>query len=198
MMSIYKITDTTNNKIYVGQTSRNIYVRFSDHISRINSKRKNDRNCKLYIAMREHGKDKFTIDLLEQFDGTVKQADEREKYWIKTLDSMNSEIGYNTDEGGHTISENCRKARIKQMSGNKLTGDLLKIVRDNGMKEAKPICLFDTDGNLLYEFESIIDASRKINCDRRSIQRALQKVYKYSIIKKLNNQICIWKYKDQQ
>ena len=42
MTKIYKITDRTNNKIYIGQTKRDIYKRFGDHLSRVNSKRKND------------------------------------------------------------------------------------------------------------------------------------------------------------
>ena len=33
--NIYKITDLTNNKVYVGQTKRDIMKRYSEHISRL-------------------------------------------------------------------------------------------------------------------------------------------------------------------
>jgi|WetSurMetagenome_2_1015567.scaffolds.fasta_scaffold56463_2 hypothetical protein len=195
MMSIYKIVDKTNNKIYVGQTSRNIYVRFSDHISRVNSKRKNDRNCRLYQAMIAHGKDNFTIELLEEFDGTISEADKKEMYWIEILNSTDPEIGYNMDKGGHNISENCRKARLAIQTGAPLSDSQLKAVRNNGAKIAKSICLYKLNGELIEEFPSIIEASRKMNCDRRSIQRALQGVYQISRIKQLNGEVCLWKYK---
>ena len=32
--NIYMITDRTNNKVYVGQTKRDIYKRFAEHIYR--------------------------------------------------------------------------------------------------------------------------------------------------------------------
>lgn len=34
MSRIYKITDRTNNKVYIGQTKRDIYKRFAEHIYR--------------------------------------------------------------------------------------------------------------------------------------------------------------------
>lgn len=41
MSRIYKITDRTNNKVYIGQTKRDIYKRFAEHIYRaLNSQRK--------------------------------------------------------------------------------------------------------------------------------------------------------------
>lgn len=33
MSRIYKITDRTNNKVYIGQTKRDIYKRFAEHIN---------------------------------------------------------------------------------------------------------------------------------------------------------------------
>ena len=81
MKRIYKITDRTNNKIYIGQTKRDIYKRFGEHLSRVTSSRKNDRACSLYIAMSNHGRENFYVELVEEVEDNV--ADQREKYWIK-------------------------------------------------------------------------------------------------------------------
>ena len=113
---IYKITNTKNNKIYIGQTKQPLNKRFRDHISHaFNSERPNDLNCKLYIAMREEGINHFIIEELELIENTTRYfADKKEIDWISKLDATNPEIGYNVDKGGHVISEKCRKARIRK------------------------------------------------------------------------------------
>lgn len=143
MSRIYKITDRTNNKVYIGQTKRDIYKRFAEHIYRaLNSQRKNDRTLAIYIAIVNHKPENFQVELLENVEGTPKQVDEREIYWIKQYDSTNPDKGYNLDKGGHVISEVCRKAAEKHLfkTGDKLEGKMLENARANGMKVAKKYC----------------------------------------------------------
>lgn len=85
MIRIYKITDRTNNKIYIGQTKRDIYKRFGDHLSRVNSSKINDRRCSLYIAMNNHGRENFYIELIEELEDDIKLGDTKEKYWISFM-----------------------------------------------------------------------------------------------------------------
>lgn len=195
---IYKITNTIDGKIYVGQTKREVFKRFSDHASHaIKSTRPNDLNCALYIAMRSFGPENFTVQLLEEFEDNRYQADKKEVYWISKLDSCNPEIGYNTDEGGHVISEKCREARRLQMLGTKLSGKLLETVRENGMKIAKAVCQYSVlSGELLGEYPSIIGASRATGCDRRTIQRQLSGEANTGSAHSLGNLKYIWKYKE--
>lgn len=197
MTNIYKITDNTNNKIYIGQTTRDIKKRLSDHKSRsIRSTRPNDLNCILYQAMRQHGVDNFTIELIETVE-TRYQGDTREIYWIQELDATNPEKGYNKDKGGHIISEACRKARIQQLINSKLTGKQLEIARENGMKIAKSVCQYDVKtGELLGEYPSIIGASRATGCDRRAIQRQLKGESNIGTPHSIGNLKYIWKYKE--
>ena len=194
---IYKIVNRVNNKIYIGQTKREIFKRFSDHMSHaLRSKRPKDINCSLYIAVREFKPENFSIELLEEFTGTRYQADKKEIEWIAKLDSCNPEIGYNIDKGGHVISEKCRKARVQQLLGSKLTGKQLDIVRENGMKIAKAVCQYDVlTGELLGEYPSIISASRITECDRRTIQRQLSGESNTGSPHSLGNLKYIWKYK---
>lgn len=195
---IYKITNNINGKIYVGQTKREIFKRFVDHVRHATkSTRPNDLNCRLYIAMREFGPENFSISLLEEFEDTRYQADKKEIEWIAKLDSCNPEIGYNVDEGGHKISEKCREARRKQLLGSKLVGKQLEIVRENGMKIAKAVCQYDVrTGELIGEYPSIIGASRTTGCDRRTIQRQLSGESNTGSAHSLGNLKYIWKYKE--
>lgn len=194
---IYKVTNNINGKIYVGQTKREIFKRFSDHVSHaMKSTRPNDLNCSLYKAIREYKPENFSISLLEEIEGTRYYADQKEIEWIAKLDSCNPEIGYNMDEGGHTISAKCREARRKQMLGSKLEGKQLEIARENGMKTAKAVCRYDINtGELIGEYPSIIEASRSTGCDRRTIQRQLSGESNTGSPHSLGNLKYIWKYK---
>lgn len=195
---IYKIVNRLNNKIYIGQTKREIFKRFSDHMSHaIHSKRPNDLKCALYIAVREYKPENFGVELLEEFEGTRYQADKKEIEWIAKLDSCNPEIGYNVDKGGHVISEKCREARRQQLLGSKLVGKQLETVRENGMKVAKAVCQYDVKtGELIGEYPSIIGATRATGCDRRTIQRQLSGESNIGTAHSLGNLKYIWKYKD--
>ena len=197
---IYKITNTKDNKIYIGQTKQQLNKRFKDHINHaFNSERPNDLNCKLYIAMREEGINHFTIEPLEiMVDTTRYFVDKKEIEWIAKLNSADSEIGYNTDKGGHIISEKYRKARISQMLGSKLEGKQLETVRGNGMKMAKSVCQYDKEMNLIAEYPSIIEASRKSGCDRRTIQRQLKGESGIGTPHSISNLKYIWMYKTEQ
>ncbi|QOR56713.1 endonuclease [uncultured phage cr52_1] len=199
--NIYKITDITNNKVYIGQTKRDIMRRYSDHISHaFVSKRPNDLSCELYIAMREHGIQNFIPELIETVEGTPKDIDDKEREWISKYDSTNPEKGYNKDKGGHIISEACRKAAEKHLfkTGDKLTGKMLEVARENGMKVAKAVYQIDKHtGNVIAEFPSIIEASRSTGCDRRAIQRQLKGEYGKLTPRSFSNLKYIWKYKEQ-
>lgn len=195
---IYKIVNTKNNKIYVGQTKQPLNKRFKDHINHaFNSERPNDLNCKLYIAMREEGINHFVIEELELLEVDTRYAvDKKEIEWIAKLDATNPEIGYNTDKGGHIISQKCRQARINQMIGAKLEGKQLETVRENGMKIAKAVCQYDKEMNLIATYPSIIEASRKSGCDRRTIQRQLKGESGIGTPHSLGNLKYIWIYKE--
>ena len=92
---IYKIVNLINNKIYIGQTTRNIQIRMREHISKAYDTKDN-----LYIhnAIRKYGENNFIIEIIEQIDNNL--LDEREQYWISYYNSYNSENGYNLTHGG--------------------------------------------------------------------------------------------------
>ena len=90
---IYKITNDVNDKIYIGQTSRDIDTRFDEHCAETRG------HSKLHNAIQKYGWTHFQIEEIEQVP--LNQLDEREIYWINFFDSTNDEKGYNISLGGN-------------------------------------------------------------------------------------------------
>jgi len=89
-MIIYKITNLINNKIYIGRDKNNNPKYFGS-------------GSLIKDAIKNYGKNNFKKEILETCDNES-ELNEREKYWIKNLNSQNLEIGYNICECGHTSS----------------------------------------------------------------------------------------------
>ena len=92
-MFIYKITNKINNKCYIGQTTKDVNIRFKRHL---NDALSNRLNTNLACAIRKYGKDAFTIETIEQVY-TQEELDDREIYWIHYYDSLKN--GYNMTDG---------------------------------------------------------------------------------------------------
>ena len=118
---IYMYT-APNGKRYVGQTVR-LDKRIIQHKQGARNHNLASYNCALHRAIRKYGYDSFVLDILEE-DIPRSELDDREKYWIKEMDSF-GENGYNMTEGGdgnlgRTWSEEQRKdMSLKKMGQNK-------------------------------------------------------------------------------
>lgn len=95
-MVIYKITNSINSKVYVGQTVQSLEKRWTHHRWRSGTK-----NHPLYAAIRKHGLDSFQISVIEELPtGTpIEFLNAREIYWIAFYQSL-SPTGYNLTSGG--------------------------------------------------------------------------------------------------
>ena len=92
MMAVYKVTNLSNEKIYVGQTRQKIEKSSLQH---------SKSNSLMGQAMREWGLENFTIEIIERCE-TQEELNEREKFWIKVLNSKFPK-GYNLSDGGSGI-----------------------------------------------------------------------------------------------
>lgn len=92
MAFIYKITNKTNGKIYIGKTEETVEKRFKQHLSESNRNRCKDRP--LYKAIKKYGKENFEVSLVEE----TQDADIREIFWINFYNSYSN--GYNATKGG--------------------------------------------------------------------------------------------------
>jgi hypothetical protein len=92
MFKIYKIYNSINNFIYIGQTTKTLVHRFSIHRNLVEI-----RNGKLYEAFRMIGFENFSIELIEECQ-TKEEADKLEYQYIQLFDSYNN--GYNNTKDG--------------------------------------------------------------------------------------------------
>lgn len=111
---VYKITNTSNNMVYVGQTVSHrknkgkfrpfgMVGRLKDHISEAINNTKRKQCSYLNNVIRKHGKEAFSVELLENCSRDI--LDAREKHYIECLNSIYPN-GYNLTPGGKTMYVN--------------------------------------------------------------------------------------------
>lgn len=137
---IYKITNSINDKVYIGQTSRSLKERWSEHLT--TNKR---RDLPLYRAFDKYGKEKFQIEVIEECENSL--LNEKEVFWINYFDSYHN--GYNASPGGESPTSLSKKETdifiVKWKEGKTLTqikeetGHSIKTIRtylvQNGISE---------------------------------------------------------------
>jgi len=91
MAYIYKTTNITNGKIYIGQTKK----------TKENSVNYLGSGKLLIEAISEFGRNSFRREIIEEIEiSDHKYIDEREEYWISYYNSRDRSIGYNITKGG--------------------------------------------------------------------------------------------------
>lgn len=118
---IYQYLNLINQKLYIGQTN-NIDRRIREHKSNSFNPKSINYNNIIHKAIRKYGYENFKINILETFDGTYEQANEREQFWIKEKHSLITENGYNILEGGNNSS--------RSMFSNKEIDDLKELIKN--------------------------------------------------------------------
>ena len=101
LSGIYKITNLTNGKTYIGQ-SRDILARWQEHISKANYQNASY-NYPLYQDFRNLGLTNFSFEFLELNIYDKEQLDKLEKEYISKFNSFNN--GYNQTRGNKTEEE---------------------------------------------------------------------------------------------
>lgn len=92
MIGIYKISNTINNKVYIGK-STNIEKRFRQHQ---NKSYRQEKHQAIHRAIDKYGVENFKFEVLEECGADI--INNREKYWIGFYNSY--EEGYNCTLGG--------------------------------------------------------------------------------------------------
>lgn len=113
--SIYKVTNTINNKVYIGFDSK-WPNRQNEHKYNLNL-----RNQKLYCAIRKYGWNNFTWEVIYQSKDGTHCLQVMESYFINEYDSFRN--GYNLTLGGEgslgRLTNNITKNKISQALKNK-------------------------------------------------------------------------------
>lgn len=92
-MRVYKITNKTNNKSYIGVTKHSAQERFNQHYYK-----RFERNTALSLAFLKYGVANFGLETLEENIETYEEAFQKEKEYIAKYDTYKN--GYNLTIGG--------------------------------------------------------------------------------------------------
>jgi group I intron endonuclease len=165
---IYKITNTINDIIYIGQAT-NIHERFLAHKKMARAIKKGDKkssNC-LYEDMNLYGYDKFDIQIIDTCAERHKYI--IEKYWTDTY-AVESKV-YNVNSGSSMAEQ--QKEQLRSVNRQKDSVfqtqsflDKMSTVtsgENNGMfgkkgdkaPNGRHVFMYDMEWNLLREFNSV-------------------------------------------
>lgn len=89
---IYKITNTTNRKVYIGKT-KNFHKRYYQYLYGIKNKDTNRINRYLLASIEKYGVENFTFEVIEFCD--IDSISDRELYWMEFYKSTDRNFGYN-------------------------------------------------------------------------------------------------------
>ncbi len=118
-MIIYKITNTINSKIYIGQTVQKLIDRWSDHCRPYSGRHVN--RSAIASAIRKYGKENFVIEQIDSAS-TFEELNLKEETYIKALNCL-SPNGYNLLLGGN--NKQCHE-ETKEKIRQKLKGRPIK------------------------------------------------------------------------
>lgn len=126
---VYKITNKTNEKIYIGQTIQSLTNRKKDH----KNCQERLKNLALYRAFRKYGFKNFDWKIIHHAKDK-NELDEMEKHYIQCYKTMLPKFGYNMTYGGEggqhpeeiriKISESLKGREFSEETRNKLSTSL--------------------------------------------------------------------------
>jgi group I intron endonuclease len=97
-MVVYRVTNTTNGKVYIGQTVQSIEVYWKQgHVSPAMNQRGTSRH--FYNAIRKYGADAFKVEVLHKAK-SLEELSKMETFFIVLHQSHLRENGYNMTLGG--------------------------------------------------------------------------------------------------
>jgi len=112
MPFIYKITNTINNKVYIGKSKYDRKDYFGSGI-------------KINLALHKYGRATFTKSIIEEC--SAGEVNSREVYWITFYQSTQDAFGYNISKGGDggdhywaTLTDEARAIHNKKISDSKI------------------------------------------------------------------------------
>lgn len=156
---IYKITNTVNGKVYIGQTTkkrgfRDRYPNKGIGIERVYNFHKNNKNrnegYNVYLlnSIEKYGINSFTVDEVFDIAFSREELNNKEMFYIKYFDSFNN--GYNCTLGGEGS---------KGLHG--LSGKECPVSRS--------VCQISTDGKFIKKWDCISDVTKELGIDSSKI-----------------------------
>lgn len=158
MTSIYIITNTINSKVYVGQTSRSVHTRYTEHMR--------DPESALFADVSKYGKYVFTYKIIHMCKSEF--SDQWEHYYICKYNATNPDFGYNrvpdrafrwVRGGINPSSTDSGKERIRKYNLAHIDSITSGFKVYNNSRKF-PVGMLDSNGDIIIKFESLADACR--------------------------------------
>lgn len=169
---VYKITNKTNGKCYIGITTCGLSQRWAKHCSTARCSGKKV----FHRAIRKYGAENFIV---ESIDNTAKSLEElysKEKEYIKQYNTFDSHQGYNCTDGGELfiMTSEERLKRSKRMLGRKLSEETKRKISET--KKLNPTIITDeyrkkiseTSKGRIFSPESIEKRAQKLRGQKRT------------------------------
>ena len=170
---VYMHINKINDKKYIGITCQMPRKRWKNGYGY-------DVGCYFRNAIDKYGWNNFEHVVLFK-NLSQKQAKEKEIELIKKYNTMNRNLGYNRTEGGDgcqgIIMSNETKQKLREFNLGKLLSDETKrkmSISRTGSKNCNSVkvCQYDLDGNFIRLWDCMMDASKELNINNRSISGA--------------------------
>ena len=125
--TLYKITNSVNGKIYIGQTKQSLSDRLCKHFYDSTV-----RDSYFSRAIKKYGKGNFKIEAID-FASSQEDANKKEIFYINLYRARNREIGYNTSCGGDVFDKTMEEI-AKHCHSKKRPGKFLGVGFDKQSK----------------------------------------------------------------
>jgi hypothetical protein len=154
-MVVYKITNNTNGKVYIGQTIQTVERRWNGHVFPSKAKK-----SVIDMAIRKYGRDNFSIQVIDRGD-SVEELNEKEIFWISFCNSV-CPNGYNVSLGGsNKVSNEETRNKISKANHHRFIGD--KSAR------SKVVDQYSLSGEFINQFGSSREAGRECGVSSTAI-----------------------------
>lgn len=185
---IYIIKNTINEKVYIGQTSRTLEIRWKEYLRHY---KRGDQA--IYAAMRKYGIENFFVEKIEECEED--RLDEREIYWIQKYNSFNN--GYNSTLGGrfegfatdqinevlllweqgYTVNKIVEQTSLNvetvrgYLNKNNIDHNQIRARANKAIakSKSKPVFQYDKNNNFIKEWPSTMEAERVLGINHRNI-----------------------------
>jgi hypothetical protein len=173
---IYMILNKINNKKYIGSAIGH-YQRKGQHYYML--RRNTHFNSHLQSAWNKYGESNFVFKVIE-FINNITEINKLEEYYITKYNANNNKYGYNSrlkcyTNIGYKWTNEAKLKFSKSKKGKKIKHlDYIKLAKLNMKKVISKNKLTST----IIIFDSIKEASLKLNIDRTCISKAVNKEIK--------------------
>lgn len=162
-MYIYKITNLVNNKVYIGQTRRDVSTRIREHINGAY----HGTDFRIGAAIVKYGWDNFNVDILATAE-TIEDLNRLEHEYIQKYNSI--ECGYNVAPGGDSNVMDNPEIKVKHLASMqssevrcKISNSISTLIKDSGRTE-------EYVNNLRKGFEAYLRSDKFVqDCKKRKL-----------------------------